>query len=302
MAPSQDETAGADEVSATPRPRREEPLARVLEMVRFLRVHCPWDAAQTPRSLLPYLLEEAHEVAHHVEDGDDEALAAELGDLLLHVAFQIVLAEERDAFDAPAVGDRVLDKMRRRHPHLFGLGEQRNWEALKAEERASAAAARVAFDHPTESDGPSLLHGLAPGLDPLAMAHRIQDRVASVGFDWDDWRGAFEKVREEIEEVGDHLAERAGAGAGADARLATRAEADLEEEIGDLLFAMVNLARLRGIHAGLALGAANRKFRRRFEALERLAPERGIRLGEASLEDLDRLWDEIKERERSPDA
>lgn len=278
MASSQDETAGADEVSATP----SDPLGRVLEMVRFLRMNCDWDAAQTPRSLLPYLLEEAHEVAHHVEDGDDDALAAELGDLLLHVAFQIVLAEERAAFDAPAVGDRIIDKMRRRHPHLFGLGDKRAWEALKADERAAAAADGL------DESSRSLLDGLAPGLDPLAMAHRLQDRVAAVGFDWDDWRGAFEKVREEVEEVGADLE------ATAPARPGEAGDSALEEEIGDLLFAVVNVARLRGMHGGLALGAANRKFTRRFQALERLAPERGVRLGEASLADLDRLWDEVK--------
>ncbi|HUF12736.1 MAG TPA: nucleoside triphosphate pyrophosphohydrolase [Longimicrobiales bacterium] len=294
MASSQDETAAADDVSATPRPAREDPLARVLDMVRFLRLHCDWDAAQTPRSLLPYLLEEAHEVAHHVEDGDDHALAAELGDLLLHIAFQIVLAQERVAFSADDVADRVIDKMQRRHPHLFGLGEARDWEQLKVDERARAAGTAASDEGGAE---PSLLHGLAPGLDPLAMAHRIQDRVAAVGFDWDDWRGAYDKVREEIGEVGELLSE-AGPGAETESGANPGADPALEEEIGDLLFAVVNLARLRGMHAGLALGAANRKFRRRFEALERLAPDRGLRLGDASLAELDRLWDEIKEQER----
>jgi MazG family protein len=241
-------------------------------MVRFLRVNCPWDAEQTPRSLLPYLLEEAHEVAHHVDDGDDDALASELGDLLLHVAFQAALADERGAFAPHEPAERVLDKMRRRHPHLFGLGEKRDWEELKAHERSLTAEA---FSH---------LDGLAKGLDPLALAHRIQDRVASVGFDWDDASGAWQKVREEIEEVAE-LAE-------------ARDRAKLEEEIGDLLFAVVNFARLSGVHAGLALGDANRKFTRRFQALEQLAPQRGVKLGEASLEELDRLWDEVKERER----
>jgi len=248
-------------------------------MVRFLRVNCPWDREQTPRSLLPYLLEEAHEVAHHVEDGDDDALAAELGDLLLHVAFQTALAEERGAFGPHEPAERVLAKMRRRHPHLFGLGEARDWEEMKAEERTAAA----------ESGGAALSHldNLPNALDPLALAHRIQDRVSSVGFDWDDASGAFAKVREEVEEVAEL--------ASADDRR------KLEEEIGDLLFAVVNYARLAGIHADLALRAANEKFSRRFRALEQLAPRRGVTVGEASLEELDRLWDEVKEAERGAD-
>ena len=251
---------------------------RVLEMVRFLRAECPWDREQTPRSLLPYLLEEAQEVAHHVEDGDDEALAAELGDLLLHVAFQAALAEQRGAFAPDEPAARVLDKMQRRHPHLFGLGEARDWEELKAEERAGAEQKAGSFSH---------LNNLARDIDPLARAHRIQDRVASVGFDWDDASGAFAKVREEVEEV----AELADTADGA-------ARAKLEEEIGDLLFAVVNFARLSGVHAGLALAAANAKFDRRFRALELLAPQRGVTVGAASLEELDRLWNEVKAAER----
>lgn len=285
MASSQDETAGE---SGTSGPSRAPDLTgpdrhfeRVLELVRFLRVHCPWDAEQTPRSLLPYLLEESHEVAAHVEDGDDDALAAELGDLLLHVAFQVVLGEEREAFGADDVTDAVIDKMRRRHPHLFGLGERKDWESLKADERA-AAADRTPPGDGTNAKSPSLLDGLAPGLDALAMAHRIQDRVAAVGFDWPDWRGALEKVREEADEIG---AELAAGDASRDA---------IEEEIGDLLFAAVNFSRLAGVHAGLALGSANAKFGRRFRALETLAARRGVVLGAASLEELDALWDEVK--------
>ena len=251
-------------------------LEDVLELVRYLRRRCPWDAAQTPRTLLPYLIEEAHEVAHHVEDGDDQALAGELGDLLLHVAFQMVLAEERDAFAAPDVVRRLDEKMRQRHPHLFGLGPERDWEAIKAAERARAASGDE------RAQPVSVLHGLAPGLDPLSRAHRIQDRVSAVGFDWDDARGAFGKVAEELEEVRAALEDAQGS-----------PEA-LEEELGDLLFAAVNLARLAGVHGGLALSAANRKFTARFEALERLARERHVRLGEASLDELDALWDEVK--------
>lgn len=241
-------------------------LDRALELVRFLRQNCPWDAAQTPQSLLPYLLEEAHETADAVTAGDDANLESELGDLLLNVAFQIVLAEERRAFDAEGVVQHLEAKMRKRHPHLYGDGPQVPWEELKARERAVACE--------------SVLSGLAKGLDPLSKAHRIQEKVSAVGFDWADARGAFAKVAEELEEV----------------REAMEAEPSdaLEEELGDLLFAVVNLTRLTGIHSLQALQRANQKFTGRFEALEVLARERGVELGKASLEELDALWDEVK--------
>jgi MazG family protein len=267
---------------------------RATALVRFLRRHCPWDARQTPDSLLPYLLEEAHEVADAVVHGDDGALADELGDLLLNVAFQTVLAEERTAFTAEDVVARLEAKMRRRHPQLYGAGPAEPWEALKAKERAARA------------DGePSVLAGLSKGLDPLSRAQRIQERVSGVGFDWADARGAFDKVAEELAEVRaalDAIDWAAPAHARADAAEPPPADAAaagaLEEELGDLLFAAVNLTRLSGAHAMRALQRANAKFSRRFEALERIAAERGIVLGEASLEELDAVWDEIKAAER----
>lgn len=269
MAPAPLDPAGEGLGRATGDRTDPPRLDRALDLVRFLRTRCPWDAAQTPRSLLPYLLEEASEVAEAVAEGDDEELASELGDLLLNLAFQIVLAEERRAFDAETVVRRLETKMRRRHPHLYGEGEPGDWETLKAKERG---------EH-------SILHGIARGLEPLARAHRIQERVSAIGFDWADARGAFEKVAEELEEV----------------RQALEAEPSpaLEEELGDLLFAVVNLTRLAGAHALNALHNANQKFSRRFETLERLAGERGITLGEATLEELDRLWEEAKRREKS---
>lgn len=248
-------------------------LDRATTLVRFLRTRCPWDAAQTPQSLIPYLLEEAHEVADAIASGHDHELMSELGDLLLNVAFQVVLAEERDAFDGEAVVQRLETKMRHRHPQLFGDGPAQDWEALKAQERASG-------------DGsPSVLAGLARGLDPLSKAHRIQERVSTVGFDWSNARGAFEKVREELEEV----------------QLALEMEPSpaLEEELGDLLFSVVNLTRLAGAHAMRALQNANQKFTRRFELLEALAEARGVRLPGASLAELDGLWEEVKRSERS---
>ncbi|MBX6366157.1 MAG: nucleoside triphosphate pyrophosphohydrolase [Gemmatimonadetes bacterium] len=258
-------------------PQAKPTLDRALELVRFLRKNCPWDAAQTPTSLLPYLLEEAHETAEAVSAGDEAELRAELGDLLLNVAFQIVLAEERGAFDAEAVVATLEAKMRRRHPHLYGEGPAVPWEELKAREKAREEVARGATP-------PSILASVPKGLDPLSRAHRIQEKVSGVGFDWNDARGAFEKVAEELEEV----------------REALEAEPSpaLEEELGDLLFAVVNLTRLAGTHAMGALQRANAKFTKRFEAVERLARERGLEMGQASLEELDAIWDEVKEVER----
>lgn len=248
-------------------------LDRALALVAFLRAHCPWDAAQTPASLTRYLLEEAHEVAAAIAQDDPRAVCGELGDLLLNVAFQVVIGEETGAFDRERVVAGLEQKMRRRHPHLYGLGEAEAWDVLKAREREGADAAA------------SVLDDVPAGLDPLLRAFRMQDRVARVGFDWDDPRGAWDKVREETDEVGREL----------DAADPAR----LEDEIGDLLFAAVNLARLAGTHPSTALARANAKFARRFRALEALAAERGVVLGEAGLEALDVLWDEVKRRERA---
>ena len=254
-------------------------LDRALALVRLLRVHCPWDAAQTASTLVPHLLEETHEVVDAIHDEDADALEGELGDLLLNLAFQIVVAEEAGGLTAASVSDRLVAKITGRHPHLFGGGDQQDWEALKARERSARG-----------DDDLSVLSGLAKGLDALTRAHRIQERVAAVGFDWSDPSGAFAKVAEELEEVSDALAERAQDGARSD---------KVEEELGDLLFAAVNLVRLAGAHPTTALAVANRKFQRRFERLEALARERGIVLAETGLEVLDSLWDELKEEEES---
>ncbi|MSR19595.1 MAG: nucleoside triphosphate pyrophosphohydrolase [Gemmatimonadetes bacterium] len=243
-------------------------LDRALSLVRFLRTECDWDRAQTAESLIPHLLEETHEVVDAIHGGDPHALEGELGDLLLNLAFQIVVAEEAGKLDAESVYRRLEAKMVARHPHLFGNGVRRDWEALKAAERA---------------EGEGVLSGVATGLDPLTKAFRIQERVARVGFDWEDHRGALDKVEEEIGEV----------------REAIQSEipARVAEELGDLLFAVVNLARLAGTHPTTALARANRKFQDRFTKLERLARERGIDMESAGLEALDALWDEVKGNE-----
>lgn len=260
------------------RPENPEPpgtLDRALALVEFLRAHCPWDAAQTPTSLVRFLLEETHETVEAITAADDAGLQGELGDLLLNLAFQVVLAEERGAFGRGDVVRGLEQKMRRRHPHLYGDGEAVAWETLKAREREGLPPA-------------GLLDGLPSGMDPLLRAFHIQQTVARVGFDWDHPRGAWEKVREEVAEV---EAELDGGDTGA-----------LEEELGDLLFAVVNLVRLAGADPTVALGRANAKFARRFGGVERLAAERGVAIPDAGLDALDRLWDEVKRRERTGDG
>ena len=256
-------------------------LEDALETMRDLRARCSWDAAQTHESLRPYLLEEAHELDDAIRAGDDGHMREELGDLLLQVLFHSVVAEERGAFGAGDVAGALVTKMRARHPHLYGDGERVPWERQKARRRRS------------------LVDGLPVQLPALHRAHRLQDRAAGVGFDWPDAEGPAAKVAEELEEVRAHLpaaAER-GRSATADAPVYDAAHEALEAELGDLLFACVNLCRKSGVHASLALDRANRKFADRFARVEQVAAERGLVMGEASLEELDGIWDEVKGEE-----
>ena len=250
-------------------------LGRALALVRFLRDQCPWDAKQTPTSLLPYLLEEAHEVADVVRRGDDAELPGELGDLLLNVAFQIVLAEERGAFGAKAVVTALETKMRDRHPHVYGdADEAPDWEGMKASQRSA------------EADGHAdTFAGVSAGIEPLSRAIRVQERAAGVGFDWPSVVGAFEKLREERDELEPLLAPEVSAD-NVDARLA--------EEAGDVLFSAVNVCRLAGLHPMTVLEHATNKFTNRFRRLTALAQEEGVVVQQASIETLDRLWEAVK--------
>lgn len=293
----------------------DEMLGRVLALVRHLRARCPWDARQTPRSLRPYLLEEAHETADAVLAGDDDELAGELGDLLLNVAFQVVLGEERGAFDGPGVVRRLEGKMRDRHPHVYGDAEEApDWEQMKARERPPAPADRA------DEAAASPLAGIPEGLEPLSRSLRVQQRAAAVGFDWPDASGALDKLVEEIEEVrraaardghGEGRTEGpdggGGDGNGGSDGTAGRAphpggavpDPEVEEEVGDLLFAAVNVARLSGVHPSTALARATRKFEARFGRLARRARQRSIDLAEASLEEMETLWRDVKGEEGS---
>lgn len=239
-------------------------LGRALAMVRDLRNRCPWDRAQTRETLRPYLVEEALELDEALGAGNTDSVRAELSDVLLHVAFQMVIAEENGDFTPAEVADALEAKMRRRHPHLFDLGAAEPWERLKRRERKGT------------------LTGIVPTLPPLLKAYRLQERAASVGFDWPDVNGPIAKVREELEEVEAELVP------GGEPSVA------LEDEVGDLFFAAVNLARKAGVDPSLALDRANRKFRERFEGVERLAAERGVDVESGGLEALDGLWEEVK--------
>lgn len=240
-------------------------LGRAMAMVADLRERCPWDRVQTRATLRPYLVEEAMELDQALGGDDPAAVREEVSDLLLHLAWQLVLAGERDEFTPEDVAGDLEWKMKRRHPHLFDLGPKQPWELLKRRE-----------------NGRGVLDGLPPGLPALLMAFRLQERAASVGFDWPDATGPILKVREELAEI-EH-----------EVKPAEPSRDKLADEVGDLLFSVVNLSRKLGVEPGGALDRANRKFRSRFDAVERMASERGIDLHAAGLAELDRLWDEVK--------
>jgi nucleoside triphosphate diphosphatase len=250
---------------------QEKPgLEETVELMKDLRRRCEWDAAQTHESLRPYLLEEAYEVDDAIRSGNDTLLREELGDLLLQVLFHSVVAEERGAFDFGDVAEGFLRKMKSRHPHLYDGGERQSWEGMKAKKRDS------------------IVDGLPADLPSLHRAFRLQDRAAGVGFDWPDAHGPATKVEEELAEVREELAR------GAEPSPHGVPDERLEEELGDLLFAVVNLSRKLGVHPSLALDKANVKFAKRFQTIERLARERGIDVRSAGLEVLDGLWEEVK--------
>ncbi len=252
-------------------------LDDALAIMRDLRARDAWDRAQTHESLRPYLNEEMHELDDALREGDDAAICAELGDVLLQVLFHAVIAEERGAFGPGEVAGSLVGKMTRRHPWLYGTDTERTpWEQMKARTRRSLA------------------EGLPTGLPALHRAHRLQERAAGVGFDWPDVEGPMQKVAEELEEV---RAQVAQGGAAFDTHGVPSHHPEhqrLEDELGDLLFAVVNLCRKAGTHPALALDRANAKFQRRFEAVERIAESRGIDVRTAGLEALDRIWDEVK--------
>ncbi len=254
-------------------------LQETLELMRDLRKRCEWDAAQTHESLRPYLIEEAYELDEAIQSNVAALLREELGDLLLQVLFHSVIAEERGSFDFGDVANSLITKMRGRHPHLYGDGVKEPWEKMKAKKRTS------------------ITEGLPVAMPALHRAHRLQDRAGGVGFDWPSVEGPMEKVREELAEASAAIADAPVEFGPSGAPILDGRHARIEMELGDLLFACVNLCRKAGVHASLALDKANGKFARRFEAVEALAAQRGLDMRAAGIEKLDNLWDEVKRTE-----
>jgi MazG family protein len=256
-------------------------ISRLVEIMAALRdpEHgCPWDIEQTFASIAPYTIEEAYEVAEAIAGGDMEELRDELGDLLLQVVYHARMAEEIGAFAFPDVVEAVTAKLVRRHPHVFGDAEARAagaakgfWEKAKAEERAARGPERAA----------GILDGVPTGIPALMRAVKLQQKAATVGFDWGEPAAVLAKVREEVDEIA--------------AALAGGADRDrLEDEVGDLLFVAVNLARHLKVDADQALRRTNRKVTRRFGFVERALAESGRGPAEASLEEMEALWQAAK--------
>jgi ATP diphosphatase len=265
-------------------------IAALIDIMAKLRTPvtgCPWDLEQNYSTIAPYTIEEAYEVADAIARGDLDDLREELGDLLLQVVFHAQMASEENAFAFGDVVEAITRKMIRRHPHVFAdengnLTPQHvkgNWDRIKAEEKAERAARRP----PEQSTHRSLLAGVKAGQPSLARALALQNKASTVGFDWNDPRAVLSKIREEADEI--------------EAALDRNDKDELEAETGDLLFAVVNLARHVGANPDMALRSSNAKFERRFAFIERALEARGRTLDEASLDEMDGLWNEAKKRE-----
>jgi ATP diphosphatase len=265
-------------------------ISRLIEIMAALRTPvtgCPWDLEQDFASIAPYTLEEAYEVADAIERGDMDDLRDELGDLLLQVVYHARMAEEAGDFAFGDVVEAITKKMIRRHPHVFGDAEARAagsakgmWDAIKAQEKAQKRAARTARGLPAEDHGHGFLDSVPVALPALVRARKLQDRAAKVGFDWKEAAPILDKIEEEIAELRQAIAEGD--------------KAAMSDEFGDVLFALVNFGRHVDVEAETALQGTNAKFRRRFHFIERELAASGRRLGEATLEEMESLWQRAK--------
>jgi nucleoside triphosphate diphosphatase len=268
-------------------------IASLLEIMAALRTPltgCPWDSEQTFSSIAPYTIEEAYEVADAIERGDIADLRDELGDLLLQVVFHAQLAREAGHFDFGGVVEAITTKLIRRHPHVFAGARDLSpaevkalWGAIKAQERSERANARRATGAASEPSTGALA-GASLALPALTRAVKLQQKASAVGFDWHDANAVLAKLREETREIEDALA--AGDAAG------------VKGEVGDLLFVVANLARHLDVDPEAALRGTNAKFERRFSHIEKRLGGQGRDVGEASLEEMDALWEEAKRGER----
>ncbi|HJT16467.1 MAG TPA: nucleoside triphosphate pyrophosphohydrolase [Thermoanaerobaculia bacterium] len=257
--------------------RRFEDLVQLMTTLRGPN-GCPWDREQTLASLKPFIVEESYEVVEAIDNDDRNALVEELGDFLLQAVFAAEIGREQGSFDIGDVITAIHNKLVRRHPHVFGEVEAKdaeqvlvNWEKLKNEER--------------KAENKSVLAGVPQSLPALLKASRLTEKAARVGFDWRRAEDVFAKIDEEVQELRDAVD--------------GKNPQDIHEEIGDLLFSIANIARKLDVNAEEALQAANRKFARRFEAMERAVRSEGRNLDQLTLEQMDARWDEAKSAERS---
>jgi nucleoside triphosphate diphosphatase len=278
----------ADEAA---RPHCVEDLLRVMARLRDPATGCPWDREQSFATIAPFTIEEAYEVADAIARGDLDGLKDELGDLLLQVVYHSRMAEERGSFGFGDVVDAITEKMIRRHPHVFEDVTLRDkfvgsgtWERIKAEEKAARG----------ETDEGSLLDDVPLALPALSRAVKLQSRAARVGFDWPSLEPVLVKAEEEIAELKSALAERKGG-------VTASSSKEVAEEFGDLLFVMANIARHLGVDPEACLRGANAKFVRRFVSIERALRAEGRGPQDATLEEMDELWDEAKAAETSKD-
>ncbi len=288
-------------------PSAAEALKRLLSIMAALRTPqtgCPWDLEQTFETIAPYTIEEAYEVADAISRGDLADLKEELGDLLLQVVYHARIAEEKGAFAFADVAEAVNAKMIRRHPHVFGSEEERAagaqpgfWSRIKAEEKADRAAERARLSPEASGQttglGSLTLADVPLGLPALTRAVKLQDKAAKVGFDWPDLGPVFQKMKEEIGEL-EEVAFASAPSAGSPESLTQAQRAATEEELGDMLFVMANIARHLKLDPETALRAANDKFTRRFAYIERRLAERGKTAPQSTLEEMDALWDEVR--------
>jgi len=296
-----------------------ERFERAVAIMERLRAPggCPWDREQTFDSIKPYTLEETYEVLEAIDNRDWEELPGELGDLLLQVLFYSEMAKEQGSFSIDDVLDRLSRKLVDRHPHVFGdataetsADVKRNWEALKVEERKKrqeqTGAANTNADNAAGKTAPSILAGISSSMPSLLEAHKLSSRAAQIGFDWPDMEGLFEKLGEETAELRQQLQEfpapgprpegRGVAGSGRQT-IPDDLRSRLEEEVGDLFFVLVNMARYLAIDPESALRKTNRKFRRRFQWMEQRLHESGTTPERVSMDELESLWQEAKGQE-----
>lgn len=268
---------------------RAEAFLRLLKIMDELREQCPWDKKQTLETLRPLTIEETYELGDAILEGDLDGVKKELGDLILHIAFYARIGKEKEAFDITDVLNGICEKLIRRHPHIYGDVKVKdeeevkaNWERIKLEEKADEAlagstgplrSARV------DQDQPSVLAGVPKGLPSLVKAIRIQDKARGVGFDWERKEQVWEKVHEELREL------KAEVDAGSSKQA---------DEVGDVLFSVVNYARFLGVDPDEALERTNRKFIKRFQYLERESRKDGKQMGAMSLAEMDAYWEKAK--------